>query len=157
MKKAAFLAAIFVFSAFGGCIDPKPAEIVPGTEKCAHCSMGIVNEKYHSQIFTSKGRHIHFDSIECMYAYKVQNEDKVRKAWVHNFSRTKEWVETGNAKFLRSEKLLSPMAGNLSAYVSDSDLKLDLEKFGGRPYTEMEISEFVRTDWANGSVFGQKK
>ncbi|HNF27092.1 MAG TPA: nitrous oxide reductase accessory protein NosL [Leptospiraceae bacterium] len=156
MKKVLFSAAIFVFSFFG-CSDPGPAEIVSGTEKCAHCSMGIINEKYHSQIVTFKGRHIHFDSIECMYAYKIQNEDKVRKAWVHDFSRTKEWIETENAKFLKSEKLLSPMAGNLSAYSSDSDLKSDLEKFGGRQYTGKEIADFVKAEWSKtGSVLKQK-
>jgi len=156
MKKMLFIAAIFVFSAFG-CSDPVPAEIVFGKEKCTHCSMGIVSEKYHSQILTKKGRHIHFDSIECMYAYKIANEDKINKAWVHDFLKSKKWIEAGNAKFLKSEKLVSPMAGNLSAYSSDSDLHSDLEKFGGRQVSEKEIADFVRTDWTDRNSDSKKK
>ncbi len=156
MKKMLLIAAIFAFSLIG-CSDSAPAEIVFGKEKCAHCSMGIVSEKYHSQILTKKGRHIHFDSIECMYAYKIANEDRINKVWVHDFSGTAVWIESEKAKFLKSEKLISPMAGNLSAYTSESAVKSDLEKFGGRQLTEKEVMDFVRTDWIKGVSDEKKK
>ena len=109
--------------------------------------MGVVNLNYNSQILTKKGRRYNFDSIECLFSYWNQNEDKVEKVWVKNYLNSQDWLEVENAKFLKAEKLPSPMAANLSSYRSLEDAEKNLTIYGGSILSREDVMHFIKTNW----------
>lgn len=137
---------IIVFS-FIGCINKLPEEVKAGEHKCESCRMGIVSQNYHSQFITAKGRRYHFDSIECMFSYLNHNNIKTEKIWVKNYSNPKEWIEIQHAMFLKSEKLPSPMAANLSSYLSMSEAEANRKLYGGLIMTPEEVKTYIELNW----------
>ncbi len=143
-RRIGFLICFFFFLSCGGNL---PEEIAPGEHKCEFCKMGVVNQNYHSQILTKKGRRLHFDSIECMFSYWNKNSDKIEKVWVKNYQSPKEWIEIQNAKFLKADKLPSPMAANLSSYKSEKEAEDNRVLYGGVLMAQEEVMEYVKTNW----------
>jgi copper chaperone NosL len=140
------LSSLFFFF-FLSCSNNLPEEIVAGEHKCEFCKMGVVNQNYHSQILTKKGRRYHFDSIECMFSFWDKNKDKVEKVWVKDYLHPKDWIEIQNAKILKSEKLPSPMAANLSSYKSPKEAEDNRVLYGGVIMTQQQVMEYVKTNW----------
>jgi len=132
---------------FLSCSNNLPEEIVTGEHKCEFCKMGVVNQNYHSQILTKKGRRYHFDSIECMFSFWDKNKDKVEKVWVKDYLHPKDWIEIENAKFLKADNLPSPMAANLSSYKSPKEAEDNRVLYGGIIMTQQEVMEYVKTNW----------
>lgn len=147
MKLAVFsLAVVFSLLLFG-CINKNPENILAGEKKCAHCKMGIIQMNFHSQLITTKGRKIHFDSIECMISSWLEDGSKVEKLYVKNFDSPEEWLEIKEAIFLKSEKLPSPMSANLSSYKNQESAARAKEVFGGKIFQLNELKEYIRSDW----------
>ncbi len=142
-----FILSCFLLFNFIHCGSNLPEEIVAGEHKCEFCKMGVVNQNYHSQILTKKGRRYHFDSIECMFSFWDKNIDKVEKVWVKDYLHPKDWIEIQNANFLKSEKLPSPMAANLSSYKSQKEAEDNRLLYGGVLMTKEEVMEYVKTNW----------
>jgi copper chaperone NosL len=109
--------------------------------------MGVVSQNYHSQVLTKKGRRYHFDSIECMFSFWNSNIDKIDKVWVKDYLHPKDWIEVQNAKFLRADKLSSPMAANLSSYKSEKEAEDNRVLYGGVLMTQEQVMEYVKTNW----------
>ena len=129
------------------CGSKLPEEISPGEHKCEFCKMGVVSQNYHSQVLTKKGRRYHFDSIECMFSFWNSNLDKVDKVWVKDYLHPKDWIEIQNAKFLKADKLPSPMAANLSSYKSEKEAEDNRLLYGGVLMTQEQVMEYVKTNW----------
>ncbi len=130
-----------------GCINKEPENIQPREKKCEHCNMGIAQMMYHSQIITPKGRKIHFDSIECMVSFWLEDEAKAEKLFVKSFDRSNEWLEIHKAIFLKSEKLASPMSANLSSYKSVENALHAKKEFGGKILQLPELKTYIKSEW----------
>ncbi|MCK6382584.1 MAG: nitrous oxide reductase accessory protein NosL [Leptospiraceae bacterium] len=105
---------------------------------------------YHSQIISPKGRKFHFDSIECMISYWLENEHRTEKLFVRNFSdfkNSKEWLEISNTFFLKSDKLISPMSANISSYKNLEGANKAKDEYGGKILDLSELKQYIRTDW----------
>jgi len=139
--------SLFLFFLLINCSNNLPEEISLGEHKCEFCKMGVVNQNYHSQVLTKKGRRFHFDSIECMFSYWNKNSDKIENVWVKNYQSPKEWIEIQNAKFLKADNLPSPMAANLSSYKTQKDAEDNRVLYGGTLMTQKEVMEYVKTNW----------
>jgi copper chaperone NosL len=128
---SALVAGLILLS---GCADG-PRDIQMGAEECAHCRMMISEERFAAQLVTDRGMGYVFDSIECMAEFLDDaaevSEDRVRSLWVTDFARPGEWVPAGEAHFLRSETLRSPMGLNLSAYSRGEDAREMQREHGG--------------------------
>ncbi len=130
-----------------GCIDKNPENIAPREKKCEHCKMDIAQMNYHSQLISPKGRKFHFDSIECMVSYWVEDESKAEKLFVKDFHSPNEWMNINEAFFLKSEKLPSPMSANISSYKNVDIANKAREEFGGKILNLSELKQYIRIDW----------
>lgn len=146
-KRNIVISSLFLLFFLISCSNNLPEDILPGEHKCEFCKMGVVNQNYHSQILTKKGRRFHFDSIECMFSFWNHNSEKVEKVWVKNYQSPKEWIEIHNAKFLKADNLPSPMAANLSSYKTQTDAEDNRVLYGGKIMTQEEVMEYVKTNW----------
>ena len=101
---------------------------------CAHCKMTIVDQKFGAEIFTKKGKTFKFDAAECMLSYMLKDyvkQEDVAQFLVVNSSKPGTLVDAQNAAYLISEKLPSPMGGNLSAYAAISSAETQHAQHGG--------------------------
>lgn len=128
-----------------GCVNTDPALIEVGQERCAHCRMDIADMRFNTQLITKKGKRYHFDSIECMVSWiKDHPEQPMAKAYVKNFYNSKEYVNYTEAKFLKSEKLPSPMGAFLSSYSSDDEVTKAISEYGGQQLTLEQLNDSIK-------------
>ena len=122
---------IFLFVLLG--CSQEPVDIHYGSDECAHCKMLISDERFTSQIVTKTGKALKFDAIECMAKYAGSHKSELQESvlWVSDFSGTTEWVNTNEARFIRSEVIKSPMGAGLLAVSSKELLEEHLARFKG--------------------------
>ena len=131
---AAALFICVVGLTFTGCNrDAQPIEY--GSDLCVNCKMTISDERYGAEIVTSKGRAYKYDSIECM-AMAVQSNEELAEAGIHglyvtDFMNPGTFTVAGEANYLRSPKLPSPMGMNLTAFASETDADAMQKERGG--------------------------
>lgn len=145
MKKLSFsLTAFLVLNLIVGCANTDPIVVEVGQERCAHCRMDIADMRFNTQLITKKGKRYHFDSIECMVSWiKDHPEQPMAKAYVKNFYKSKEYVDYSEAKFLKSEKLPSPMGAFLSSYSSDDEISKAIAEYGGNELDQTQLNDLV--------------
>ncbi|TGL86252.1 accessory protein NosL [Leptospira congkakensis] len=111
-----FLAAVLV-----SCGEIRPEPLTVGEIKCSHCSMSIVDMRFHTQLVSDKGKRFHFDAIECMDQFQKQKNLKTQKIWVTNYLNTKEFIPKDEAIIIHSDKIRSPMGAGLAAFKTHED------------------------------------
>jgi copper chaperone NosL len=143
---AFFLLVLLVPLLAGGCGDG-PRAIQVGAEECAHCRMLVSENRFAAQLVTDRGRSHVFDSIECMAEFLDDAvevpEDRVGSLWVTDFSEPGQWLDVGDARFLRSEELRSPMGLNLSAHATEAEAREHQAAFGGELLNWGEVRDLV--------------
>ncbi|MCZ8157613.1 MAG: nitrous oxide reductase accessory protein NosL [Leptospira sp.] len=115
--------SIFLMIAFCHCGEAKPEALNVGEVKCAHCSMSIVDLRFHAQLLTDKGKRYHFDAIECMDDFQKQKNIKAREIWLTNFLNKSEFLTKADAIIVQSNKIRSPMGAGLAAFKTQEDAK----------------------------------
>ncbi|MDZ4728273.1 MAG: accessory protein NosL [Leptospira sp.] len=110
-----------VLSFLSGCGNSQPVHIEPGKVSCAHCSMSIVDMRFHTQTLTSKGRRYHFDSIECYYHFHEKIGGQSKKVWMSNFQNPNEYLDEDHAFIIKSNQIRSPMGEGYAAFKSKYD------------------------------------
>lgn len=106
-------------SAFGlsGCQPQGPVPVTIGEDGCSQCLMTIADERYATELITTKGKIHFFDSVECLAAfYLEQDPSDVASMWVTDFHTQARLIPVEEAFFLRSKDLRSPMGMNLTAF-----------------------------------------
>ncbi|MGV3665569.1 MAG: nitrous oxide reductase accessory protein NosL [Leptospira bouyouniensis] len=103
------------------CGEVKPESLTLGERKCDHCSMSIVDMRFHTQLITYKGKRYHFDAIECSNHYTKQNDIKVKQIWMRNYLNSNEFLTKENAIVVQSKQIRSPMGGGLAAFKNNED------------------------------------
>lgn len=114
---------IFLIVVLSNCGEVKPEMLAVGEMKCAHCSMSIVDMRFHTQILTDKGKRYHFDAIECLDDFQKQNNPPTKKIWVTNFLDRKEFISKEDAIIIKSDKIRSPMGAGLAAFKTHEEAK----------------------------------
>ena len=125
-----------------------PAPIQFGTDACEHCKMTIMDQKYGSEIVTSKGKIFKFDAIECMLDFKIENAEKLNNEddnfLVINVATPGDLIDAKNAFFLRDKAFKSPMGANLAAFPTEQMAKNNLQNADGLILNWKELLEFER-------------
>ncbi|EOQ89206.1 accessory protein NosL [Leptospira yanagawae serovar Saopaulo str. Sao Paulo = ATCC 700523] len=103
------------------CGEVKPESLTLGERKCDHCSMSIVDMRFHTQLITYKGKRYHFDAIECFNHYTKQNDIKAKQIWMRNYLNSNEFLTKENAIVVQSKQIRSPMGGGLAAFKNNED------------------------------------
>lgn len=119
--KSLTLICIFLTVALVGCGEVRPETLTVGEVKCSHCSMSIVDMRFHTQLITYKGKRYHFDAIECMDQFQKQKDIRIKNIWVTNYLDTKEFIPKDEAIIIHSDKIRSPMGAGLAAFKTHED------------------------------------
>ncbi len=112
----------------------KPDEIHYGSDECAFCKMMITDSRFATQIVKETGKSIKFDAIECMADYAEENKSELEaaKMWVSDFNDPESWIEVGEAKFVKSEVVKSPMGESLLAFETEEERQQHLSEYPGK-------------------------
>lgn len=140
-------AVAFVLLLIVSCAPEGPIVVNPGQERCAHCRMDVADMRFNAQLITEKGKRFHFDSIECMEAWIIENADqKVARAYVKNVAQPDQFLEREKARYVKSERLASPMGAYLAAYGTQEQVAKAITEYGGR---ELKLEELktAADDW----------
>ena len=119
-NRSAFPAIILFFVVSVSVFCSKREPILPefGRELCAHCSMAIVDKRFHAQLLTEKGRRYYFDSIECSHSFEKSARYSSGSVWFADFENPDRMISADIAVLVSSSELRSPMGEGLAAFSS---------------------------------------
>lgn len=125
-----------------GC-SQEPSKIHYGSDECAYCKMMITNDRFATQLVTDKGRSYFFDSIECMAAYQKEHKRKLQQAklWVNNYNSPGQWLDAGQAQYVKSKVVQSPMGESLLAFPSATEAEKYTADNSGRLMQWKEVKQ----------------
>jgi copper chaperone NosL len=111
--------------AVAACAPAGPAHMAyDGSESCEYCRMAITDPRYGTQLVTTSGKTLRFDSIECLASFYAQARDAgtVASVWVSDVAHPGIFVASGNARFVRQHGPAgSPMGLGIAAYGPEAD------------------------------------
>lgn len=125
VKPSGRLLGILLVPAFlYSCFNDKPVPIKLNADNCDFCMMGISDGRHGAEIITEKGRIYKFDDIACMAHYcKDHKETKIKKYYVHDYTKNNELIPAESAFFVSGGAIKSPMNGNIAAFTDKSEAK----------------------------------
>ncbi len=109
-----------------GCSSkPVDADATPsvrmGEERCAYCTMLIDDVRFTAAWRTADGIERHFDDIGCMVNGSRRDAPPTgTRYWVHDY-RTAAWLRAGEASFVISPAIKTPMTYGVAAFASAVD------------------------------------
>ena len=133
-----------------GCAGHGPVEINYGQDPCDYCKMTIADNKFGSELVTSKGKVYKFDSIECLAAYAQVNTGEnasVKSMWVTDFNNAGTFVRVDNATIVLSERQNSPMGVGLVAFSLSPEAERFVTEKGGKILNWPETNKIVAQVW----------
>jgi copper chaperone NosL len=138
------------------CGPKGPVPIRIGEESCAECLMTVSDERYATELITKKGKVYFFDSVECLAGFYLdQDPDDVASMWVTDFHTQARLVPVGEAFFLRSKDLRSPMGMNLTAFGDGIEPETILNSFFGEILDWPEVLALVKEEGTPGAGMGE--
>jgi len=140
MKHTLFVIWSLVFVA--ACKGDEPHAIESGRERCAFCCITIATSEFESQALTATGRHVHFDSIECLSAWTLKQATPPRTRWVKDFEN-RNWLDMNTASIVRSDATHSPMAVNLAAFTDTAKAAAFVKNNGGKILSARTLEELI--------------
>lgn len=148
--KAVLLPTLAV-GAMAGCGEPEPREVAVGVDQCAHCLMTVADPAFAAEAVTRTGRAYIYDSVECLAAAveaELADED-LHSLWVTDFPTREELIPAGEAHYLVSESLNSPMGLGISAFGSAAERDAALETHGGEAMDWDAVRAHVQAEWGS--------
>ncbi len=130
-------AALVAMLAFGlaSCASVPPRDLVVNEDACEHCKMQISDSRFGSQVVTTAGRQLVFDSPECLAEFLERTPaDKVASVWVLDVEHPGTWVAAESAGYLADAALRSPM-GRITAFASPASAESARGRLGGTVVT----------------------
>ncbi|KAA3634893.1 MAG: hypothetical protein DWP97_05965 [Calditrichaeota bacterium] len=152
MIKSSFIVTLLfaVFMLMTACADYQPSQINYGKESCAYCKMNIVEKQFGTQLINKKGKKYYFDSIECLAAITIKQEElknNTHSMWVTNFEQPDQFINIEDAIFLYGGTVHSPMGIGLLAVRDDMQAQKLLNTFGAEIIDWQKTNEIVKYTW----------
>ncbi len=125
-----------------GACSPQPQPIRYGEDVCAYCKMTVVDQRYGSELVTTKGKVYTFDAIECMVNYLHDHpEERFAHRLVTHFTNPGKLAPAETSIYLITEQLPSPMRADINAFPDRATAEEYQRKYGGTIYTWDELSK----------------
>ena len=89
-----------------------------GEEGCRHCHMTLVDRRYGAEIVTTTGKPDAFDDAGCAALFLAERrvaEREVAEVWVVDALRPATLVPVGQARFIQSAEIATPMGSGVLA------------------------------------------
>ena len=126
--------AIVSISSMSSCTT-KPEAIVIGKDQCCFCKMVVSDPKFGAEIVTVKGRNYKFDDIHCVLSFvnsKILDVKEIKDIYLTDFeSADHGLIKATEAALIQSEKLNSPMNGNIAAIGDTHSIQKLIEEYQG--------------------------
>ncbi|HJS47697.1 MAG TPA: hypothetical protein VJ773_06915, partial [Gemmatimonadales bacterium] len=100
------------------CSAPGPRAVALGEEDCAGCHMTVVDPRFAAEVVTTTGKVFVFDDPGCLVRFLEDGgmpAAEVHSLWMADYLAPEQWLDVGEAVFLASPELRTPMAGNVAA------------------------------------------
>jgi copper chaperone NosL len=109
-----------------------PPEIVVDRTACAYCGM-LISEPAYAASYRAAGREARaFDDIACLLAAaRGEAHGPALQFWFHDAAAS-GWIDGGDAVFVHSPQLRTPMGGGFVAYRDRAAAARAAEETGGR-------------------------
>ncbi len=120
-----------------GC-KPEAEKINFGKDSCAECKMTIMDPKFGGEIVTKKSKVYKFDDAHCIAVFLERRGVElgdIHQTLFVNYENPDEFINAGNAEFVVSSQLKSPMGGNAGAFKTVSDAKKKSAEIEGSKVT----------------------
>jgi copper chaperone NosL len=124
----ALLVAILLASLMACSVEPEPIQY--GTDACHACKMTLMDKKFGAELVTKKGRVYKFDDVNCMlnfYNSEDVSAEEFKYKLVVDFTQPAKLIEAGDAFYLKSPEIKSPMASQVAAFEKKESME-DLKK-----------------------------
>jgi copper chaperone NosL len=113
-------------------VEPEPLRY--GEDACHHCKMTLMDKKFGAELVTKKGKVYKFDDVNCMLQF--YNSGKVTPGefsykLVVDFSQPETLIEAGNAFYLKSPEIKSPMASQIAAFEKKESMDALKDQWNG--------------------------
>ncbi len=122
----------------GGCSKrptTAPPEILFGQDTCDVCGMIISADRFAAALVLEDGEGRYepraYDDIGCLLGAAAAGAGRVAARYVAFFT-SRQWCAAGQATYVHSAKLRSPMAFGLAACDSADDARSVQEQYGGQ-------------------------
>ncbi len=133
-KPVTVLVSIIMMMVVTSCnAGPQPLQL--GKDNCDFCQMTISNVRLGAEIVTVKGKVFKFDDMHCIQAYLksgVIDQSEVKDIYLVDFSGTHELKNRNEMFLLKSDRLHTPMGGNIAAFSSKDSLNAVMDTFKGQ-------------------------
>ena len=107
----------------GGESADAPPTVLLGESICAECGMILSDERFATATIIDGERGPEarlFDDFNCQAIYESSHlEEPIVARWSHDYT-TRAWLHTEHAVFVRSPRLMAPMASDVAAVSSRS-------------------------------------
>lgn len=111
-----------------------PQPIHYGTDNCSFCKMTLMDKRYGAEIMTKKGKAFKFDDVNCLVLFEQEGTIKpeaVAGRYISDFTHEGVLLEIEKALFLHSDNLKTPMASQVAAFATQSNLEKIQTQTGG--------------------------
>ncbi len=97
-------------------VEPEPIQY--GTDACHTCKMTLMDKKFGAELVTEKGKVYKFDDVNCMLSFYNANEmsENYKYRLVVDFTQPSKLIDAGDAFYLKSSEIKSPMASQVAAF-----------------------------------------
>lgn len=116
---SSYLPAAALFGAATlACRAPGPVPIALGAQDCTHCHMTIADPRFAAELVTRTGKVFAFDDAGCLATFVVSGPvgpEQVHSAWVTDFRHPGTLIPAQDARFLRTDRVQTPMGSSLVA------------------------------------------
>jgi len=126
----------------GGEATLEPPTIHYGQAVCDLCGMIVSDERFAAaEVVIRDGRAETRFFDDTGEIFELEVPEGVEFAWYVHDMRTLEWIEAGEAVFLRSEELRTPMGLGIAAFASRTAAESAQTDFGGELYNLGDLRE----------------
>jgi len=135
---------VWLFAIVMPSCKPEIKPIDYGTDKCSHCRMSVVDQRFGCQLVTNKGKSYTFDAVECMIQYiDTQVEDKSALAIMATNTLDKPGFlsDASTMVYLVSENMPSPMGAYINPFSEQTNAAENQQINGGVIYSWTELVE----------------
>lgn len=130
MRAPSALFAILIAAGCGGGA-PRPVELVLDEEECSLCRMAVSRRPFAAEAVTPAGAVHFFDDIGCLARWTVEQPPPPGTGLFVTDYGSGEWLDATAARYVRAEKLETPMASGLAAFGGADRAQAEATKLGG--------------------------
>jgi copper chaperone NosL len=123
--------AVFLSACSAQAGDPRPPELMLGSDTCEECGMLVSDAKYAAATLIESGHTHKFDDLAEMFIFQGKHTEDVVKAWfVHDYN-TETWLRGETAFYVRGEQVRSPMNYGVVAFETRAAADAFADETGG--------------------------